>query len=186
MRPPGFDARSPPVYQWDAAPNKTGLATGTLTQAQLASQHANFALDAAKAGNLLLARTHAEHVVNIIEGSKGPNFGDSAGLGAVQNPGDGFGVLEYAKGTAQHANLAMSTTDASAYVKLHAPHVIDTANNVVDWATQARDKALALAKATDIAAALPLATDMAKFADLAYKGNSTKPAKGEGGAMTVV
>ena len=78
----------------------------------------------------------------------------------------------------------MTTTDASAYVKLHAVHVIDTANNVIDWATQARDKALALAKATDIATATPLATDMAKFADLAYKGNSTKPVKGEGGAMT--
>jgi len=172
-------------YQWASAPNQTGLAIGTLKQAQLASQHANFALDALKAGDLATAKMHTEHVVNIIEGSKGPNFGDLNGDGKTENPGDGFGLLEYAKGTAQHAGFAAGTPDASANVKLHSPHVVDTANNVVTWATQARDKALAVIKAPDAATALPLATDMARLTTLGLNGNSTKPATGEGGALTV-
>jgi hypothetical protein len=172
------------IYQWDAAPNKTGLGVGTLTQAKLLSQHAHLLQDALKANNLASAKGHAEHVVNIVEGSKGPNFGDRNGDGAVQNPGDGFGLLEYAKGAGQHATFAATTPDASSYVKLHSMHVADTAENVVGWATIARDRALDVLKAADVTAATPIAAELVKNADLALNGNSTKPTKGEGGAMT--
>ncbi len=172
------------AYQWPAAPNKTGFAVGTLSQAKLLSQHAHLAQTAVTAGDLAMAKQHAEHVVNITEGSKGPNYGDLNKDGKAENPGDGFGLLEYAKGAAEHAGFAASVTDASTYIKLHAVHVTDTANNVIGWATTARDDALALLKAADIATATPIAADMVKNADLALNGNSTQPVKGQGGATT--
>ena len=172
------------IYQWDAAPNKTGLTVGTLSQAKLLSQHAHLLQDAVKAGNLDMAKLHAEHVVNIVEGSKGADYGDLNKNGKTDNPGDGFGVLEYAKQGAQHAGFAASTADANDYVKLHSMHVVDTSNNVIDWATQAKDAALKVLAAADIAAASPFADTAVKNADLALNGNSTKPVKGEGGATT--
>jgi hypothetical protein len=172
------------IYQWDQAPNKVGFGVGTLTQAKLLSQHAHLLQDAVTAGNLVSAKTHAEHIVNIAEGSKGPNFGDGDKNGTVANPGDGFGLLEYAKGAAQHANFAATTPNPGDYVKLHSTHVIDTANNVIGWATAARDGALNVLKAADMAAVTPLVAPLVKNADLALTGNSTRPTKGEGGATT--
>ena len=44
---------------------------------------------------------HACHVVNIIEGSAGANYDPTCG-----DPGDGFGVLNYANDTVLHAGLS--------------------------------------------------------------------------------
>ena len=86
------------LSNWPPAPNAQGLIAGTRAQAETALAHANLAKTAADNGDLAGAKQHAEHVVNIIEGSNGANFGDLDGDGSAQNPGDGFGVLVYAQG----------------------------------------------------------------------------------------
>jgi len=64
-------------------------------QAQLVADHADLMRQEVAAGNHGEVRRHAEHVVNIIGGEQGAQFGDLDGDGAAQNPGDGVGVLVY-------------------------------------------------------------------------------------------
>ena len=66
-----------------------------LGQLQLAQQHTGFALDAVAAGDMADVLRHSEHIINIIEGSSGTNFGDWDGNGQTQNPGDGVGIPVY-------------------------------------------------------------------------------------------
>jgi plastocyanin/uncharacterized membrane protein YozB (DUF420 family) len=46
-------------------------------------------------GNLPTAKRHAEHLVNLIEGKSGADYGDVDGNGDVEDPGDGTGALVY-------------------------------------------------------------------------------------------
>ncbi len=69
-----------------------------LEQYALAVQHSGLSADSLAQGNLAEARRHAEHVVNILEGEAGPNFGDLDNDGQAQNPGNGVGVFGYLLG----------------------------------------------------------------------------------------
>lgn len=71
------------------------LLPNLLTQAALAEQHTQLMQESLDAGDLNSARQHAEHVINIMEGSDGNNFGDLDGNGRAENPGDDVGVQRY-------------------------------------------------------------------------------------------
>ncbi|MBI2166291.1 MAG: anti-sigma factor [Chloroflexi bacterium] len=144
------------LYRWDPSPDKKGFVVGGREQLRLAQQHLNLALSDAQKGNLTGARSHAEHVVNIIEGSKGPNYGDLDGDGQTVNPGDGNGVLEYFKGAIAHVGLMSTALPNDPIVKLHGPHVTDSSNNILDWAGRVRDWAIPAARANDLTVALTL------------------------------
>ncbi len=122
------------VVSWPSNPDGKGIAVGLREQAAVALTHA---LLAQNSDTLAAKQLHAHHVVNIVEGSGGANFDGSFG-----NPGDGFGVLNYANDAIVHANLAMEAAPSNETVVAHATGVIDTATNVITWATQARDNAL--------------------------------------------
>lgn len=86
-----------------------------LEQASQALNHQGFALDALQAGNQAMARAHAEHVVNILDGKAGASYGDVDGNGQVQNPGDDVGVRQYmeqARSQIQAAVNAAPKTEA--------------------------------------------------------------------------
>lgn len=57
-------------------------------QIRVAITHGTFSLNSADMGP---RNTHAHHVVNILEGTAGPNYDGSKG-----NPGDGHGAINYA------------------------------------------------------------------------------------------
>ena len=57
--------------------------------------HALELRDAVDRGNLRTSRRHAEHLVNLIEGEGGGNYGDVDGDGSLEDPGDGTGLLTY-------------------------------------------------------------------------------------------
>ena len=61
----------------------------------VAVEHDGFLRDEIAARNVVEIRRHAEHVVNILDGNDGANFGDHDGDGVPQNPGDGSGVRGY-------------------------------------------------------------------------------------------
>ena len=125
-----------------------GLAVGLREQTWVAWVHANLSVNST---TIAAVQTHACHAVNIIEGTgdgKGANFD-----GACGNPGDGFGVLSYADGTALHAALAASAASDDPVIVKHHKEVVDSAGNVKAWATLARDQALFAKSATDIEAA---------------------------------
>jgi plastocyanin len=129
-------------------PNNVGLEIGLLRQAEELRRHAEFMRDSQAADNWAGVKLHAEHVVNIIEGDKGPNFGDLDKDGKVTNPGDGYGLLQggerlgYLQGSKDHAELAAVANDATDAIKLHAGHVAVTVDNVKGWVTTIRDQSL--------------------------------------------
>jgi serine/threonine protein kinase/anti-sigma-K factor RskA len=77
-------------------PNQGALAKAE-EQAALAKEHMDYLEQALQQNDLALAKRHAEHVINILEGKDGPNYGDFNGDGVVQDPGDTVGVLGYLK-----------------------------------------------------------------------------------------
>jgi hypothetical protein len=94
----GGDALSLIRFLYEVTPDSppsTAVVAGLEAQVHHFSSHLNLMLTAIGEGNLAGAKSHAEHVINILEGESGANFGDWNGDGLVQNPGDAFGLLPY-------------------------------------------------------------------------------------------
>jgi len=111
--------------------------------------HAREIESAWRRGNLASMKRHAEHAVNLVEGTSGKNFGDLNRDGVVQDPGDGPGLLTYAKWVSEQTRLAADSPDATSAMKAHAPHIITMVDNVNKWASRVRDDALAVINATN-------------------------------------
>ena len=105
-----------------------GSATALRAQAQAALAHAKLAQSST---TLADKQAHAQHVVNIIDGS-----------GA---PGDGVGVLAHAAAVAAEAG-GVTVEDARVVTALS--EVVAAANNTAALATRARDAALRVVNAT--------------------------------------
>lgn len=179
-----------------STPDGAGFTIGLLQESDEVLRHASFLKAAFDAGNLPLARLHAEHLINMIEGRQGEHFGDGDGDGKVRNPGDGFGILPngqqtgYATGMTDHARLAANSSDATDLIKLHAGHVQIAGENVRGWAGEIRDRALRVlaapglaGMATDVAEILTTAQRLVKGVDLDLD-EQVEPVPGEGGVLT--
>jgi hypothetical protein len=129
------------VVGFSSNPNGKGIATGLLEQAGVALAHANLAKSSS---TLADKQKHAQHVINIIEGTTGANF--DAGPG---NPGDGKGIVNYAADAASHASLAKEAAPDNETVAAHADVVIASANNVIASAEGTRNNALQVLAATE-------------------------------------
>jgi tRNA A-37 threonylcarbamoyl transferase component Bud32 len=76
-------------------PTSAAVLEGLEAQVHHYSSHLSLTVAAISDGNLEAAKLHAEHVINVIEGRQGAEFGDWNGDGLTQNPGDDFGLLPY-------------------------------------------------------------------------------------------
>jgi LysM repeat protein len=97
--------RSAPAQLLLAAFGTDGALAGAQSQVELAQTHLGFLQSALSSENQTEVRSHAEHVVNILEGEEGVLFGDNDRNGQAQNPGDGVGVRG-------HIAQALSQTQA--------------------------------------------------------------------------
>ncbi|MCA9931918.1 MAG: anti-sigma factor, partial [Anaerolineales bacterium] len=88
-------------------PEGNAFLIGAQGQLHHAMEHTGFLMEELTNDNLREAQRHAEHVVNILDGETGANFGDLDGDTVAQNPGDGVGVRGYLEGAKQHAQLAV-------------------------------------------------------------------------------
>jgi len=68
---------------------------GITGQANTYDVHVDNTIDAVHAGNLPMAKTHAEHVINIVVGKTSLEYADYNGNGRQENPGDGVGLETY-------------------------------------------------------------------------------------------
>jgi hypothetical protein len=163
---------------WAPSTDGKGLAVGSQEQTDIALTHATLSVNSS---NLSGIQTHAHHVINIVEGSSGDNYDASFG-----DPGDGFSVLKYAADAGKHSGFAAAVEGASAGVMLHAVHVQDTSTNVVNWATQARDKALEALTSTTFTSGSAAMVESQKLLDWALngRGGSSAPVIDGGGART--
>jgi hypothetical protein len=132
------------LVAWAPNPDSKGIAVGLREQIAVALVHAQLAESSA---TLALQQTHAQHVINIVEGTDGANF--DAGPG---NPGDGMGVLAYADDLVTHATLAkggLSATDDADLIAA-ADLAIANAQDAKTGALQARNNAVTLLLASAI------------------------------------
>jgi len=120
------------LVAFDANPESKGIAVGLREQMALALAHAKLA-DASTA--LADKQSHAQHVVNIIEGSGGP--------------GDGNGVLSYAADALAHVTEAKAGTTGLARIA-SANTAIAAAQDAKVRAEQSRNNALSVIAATEL------------------------------------
>ncbi len=168
-------------------PNHTGYLVGLLGQTRRVVSHADLAQQFADKSDLKTVRRQAELIVNVLEGQAGAHYGDVDGDGKVFDDGNGLGIwpqsIDQIK---QVAQAAIDAPDATASIKLHAGHVIIGVDNSIVWAQQLDDKAVALAKTTDLATARQLVLDIQGLSKNLLEGvdldndESIDPVKGEG------
>ena len=177
-----------------ATPNGIGFGLGLRQETDELLRHAQFLAEAMDDGNLPLEKLHAEHMINLIEGAEGEHYGDLNGNGKIDNPGDGYGLLEnggkdgYVTGMRDHAQLAAEAADATDEIKLHAGHVQIAGDNTESRTAELRDRALAiLSKRTvadtrvEVQKVLSLAHQTIQGVDL-NGDEQVAPVPGEGGA----
>ncbi len=133
----------------------------------------------------------------MILGSQSEEYKDWNGDGAVDDPSDGYGLLlngenaGYIQGTFTHADLALTSPDATQNMLIHGKHVKDCAANLDIWTPQLRDRLRAILNASfdspelegTIREAVALADKIRNGIDV--NGNEKiEPVSGEGGAVT--
>ena len=155
-----------------------GIAVGLREQTAIALAQARLSMNAT---TLADAHSYAEQVVNVIEGMTGANYGDLDGDGATENPGDGFGVLGYATDAALHSGLSQAGVADDMRIAMYGDEVAASANNVMDWATNARDVTMRALGSSDLLIAATLY--MPTVESLLDKSLNGADGDGQGGAM---
>src|SRR5579859_5264446 len=180
------------LVSFPETPNKTGLEVGLRDQVKELIAHAVLLSQSQAAGSLAGVKLHAEHLVNLIEGVHGRDYGDLNKDGKITNPGDGFGLLPngdlpgYLLGAQDHADLAAAAADAPATLKDQAAALGITTSNVAEWASTIRDRALALIPARDLQTTAPLVREIGTLAPALLQGvagsdGQVRPVRGSGG-----
>jgi serine/threonine protein kinase len=146
LPPGGFMHVRHLLYSFDATPNQVGFVHGLSANTRLLQQIAGLMLDSYQAGNEALVRSQAEGMVNVIVGGQSPDHQDWDNNGTLNDPSDGFGLLlngdneGYIQGTFTHANLSLSSPDATENMLIHGEHVKIAATNIAKWTPTLRDQ----------------------------------------------
>ena len=117
------------IVSFGPNPDGKGIAVGLREQMAVALAHAQLAENSS---TLAGQQTHSQHVINIIEGSDGPNFDADAA-----NPGDGKGVLTYAADLVTHAQLAAAAAPEDDSVGDGAADAVAAAESALSRAERA-------------------------------------------------
>ncbi len=102
-----------------------GLVGGATRELALAVLHTDFLQDELDQEDLVEARRHAEHVLNIVVGKAGQFYGDRDGDGFPQNPGDGFGVIPYLDRIESALTTLLDEAEINGEVRLAAEELRD-------------------------------------------------------------
>jgi tRNA A-37 threonylcarbamoyl transferase component Bud32 len=201
-----FSANLPPdglthvrhlLVAFNATPEKVGFIHGLDADTLLLNESAQQMLASFEARDEAGLDLHAERMLNVILGSQSEEYKDWNGDGAVDDPSDGYGLLlngenlGYIQGTSTHADLSLTSPDATQNMLTHGGHVKDCAANLDVWTPQLRDRLRAILNASFdspglegvIREAVALADKIRNGIDV--NGNeSIEPVSGEGGAVT--
>lgn len=129
-------------------------------QISLAQDHTGFLQGELANGNLQSARNHAEHVVNILDGVDGDDFGDLNGDGAAQNPGDDIGVRVYLELALAAANEARETLPLTRFSGAASEKTVMSLENSQSLRTAAQAVALKLFAVDSVEEAQPFADEL--------------------------
>jgi plastocyanin/uncharacterized membrane protein YozB (DUF420 family) len=142
------------------APDRAGLLVGLREQTRELVRHANLLRAAERRDDLEDIRRHAEHIVLLIEGLRGPNFGDLDGDRRVLYPGDGLGLLSYpaqqgyarpgyVESVINEAAQAAAAEGAPEEVTLYSQRLQAAMGNVEEWLAQIHEVALTIYETDD-------------------------------------
>jgi hypothetical protein len=197
LPPEGFKHIRHLLFSFDATPEKIGFIHGLDADSLLLNESAQQMLASFAARDETGLDLHAERMLNLILGNQSEEYTDWNGDGAVDDPSDGYGLLlngenlGYIQGTFTHANLALTSPDATQNMLIHGGHVKDCAANLDGWTPQLRDRLRAILNASFdspelegmIREAVSLADRIRNGIDV--NGNENiEPVPGEGGTVT--
>ena len=151
-------------------PNQVGYIVGMHDNSDALLAHAAELKTAAARGSLPAMKRHAEHLLNLLEGSKGTDYGDGDRNGAVEDPGDGFGYAVYAAQAALHAQAMASAPDATAAIKQRAAEMQAQAAFVKKLSDTIIQDSLAVLGASNAASVAAQAAETDGLAAAAVRG----------------
>lgn len=177
------------LYSYTNTPGKIGLLVGLIEQAKLLNSVAHpLATNPGAEGTQCIAQS----VLDIIEGTSGPNYKAipaNCAASGITNTGDGYGLLGahgYIATTLTQDLQATNQPDATSNIHEHSRHVSYGLQDMQTWLTTAEQDALALLNnPTNNAKAQELAT-MASHAYYGYDADhdgTIDYIPGEAGAM---
>jgi serine/threonine protein kinase len=164
-----------------------GALFGIAEQVELAAQHADFMRQSLAEDDLVEAKQHAEHVVNILDGEDGEFFGDVDGNDRVENPGDGVGIRGYLLDLMEQMDTAVDQFDLSENQRFYADLVYQSAENGLLLTEDTIGEALRLIATDTVTEATPIAETTAQHLTRLVEGfdeagdGVVDPLRGEGG-----
>ncbi len=185
------------LYSFDITPDQTGFIHGLDRNTTIINDSAKAMLAFFESRDGANVRLQAENMLNIIVGNQSADYKDWNNDGDIDDPGDGFGLLlngenvGYIQGAFTHANLSITSPDASQNMLIHGEHVKISATNAGEWTPQLRDLLIAIFETPFDSAemeglirqAVALANQIQNGIDI--NGNeSIEPIPGEGGVRT--
>ena len=196
LPPGGFMHVRHLLSAFDTTPNNTPFAGGLKADAETLNSLAQNMLASFDLGDEVNVHLQAEQMLNLIVGVQSSSYKDWNGNGHIDDISDGYGLLlngsdlGYIQGTFTHANLSVTSPDATENMLVHGKHVMISATNVNDWTPLLRDQLIAVVEAPSLAEAesplrqsVALANQILNGIDI--NGNENiEPITGEGGALT--
>ena len=185
------------LFSFGGTPDQIGFIRGLDTDTRLVTDLSQQMLKAFEAGDEAGIHAQAEAILNVIVGSKSEDHKDWDNDGNLADPGDSYGLLlngdnlGYVQGTYTHADLSITSTDATQNMLVHGEHVKIAATNVGDWTSQLREKLVTILSAPSSAETEGLIRDAVALANQMQNGidingnENIEPIAGEGGAKTV-
>jgi hypothetical protein len=184
------------LSSFGSTPDQVGFIRGLVTDTDLLTKLSEDLLESLEAGDETNARLQAEQMLNLIVGNQSDQHKDWNGNGAVDDISDGYGLLlngtnnGYIQGTISHANLALTSPDATENMLTHGDHVKIAAENVSGWTPQLRDQLIAVIEAPSLAEAEGVIRQAVNLVNQIRNGVDTngneniEAIPGEGGVMT--
>lgn len=172
------------------APENEGYAAGLLDQAEELVIHAREMNNAAQAGDTASMNRHIEHLSAILAGKGSPEYIDFEGDGFVTDPGDGFGVNNYANAITEQARAAAAALNATDTVRRRAAELAVVAENIRQLSNRLIELRLAAHEAKTAADQTANTAEIFKLTEQLLNGVDTngnglvEAVAGEGGAFT--
>jgi len=177
-------------------PNEIGFIIGLDATTKLVSDSANEMLTAFEAGDRADVLTQAETMLNVIVGTQSSDHKDWNSDGIISDPSDRFGLLlngdneGYIQGAFTHANLSLTSEDATEGMLIHGAHVKIAVSNIGEWTPQLHDLLIAILAAPADSDVESLVRQAVSFSNQIRNGidingnENIEPIPGEGGALT--
>jgi serine/threonine protein kinase len=184
------------LFEFNSNPNQTGFIQGLDANTKLLNDSANGLLVSLQAGDDTGIRLEAEKMLNIIAGIQSPEYKDWDADGTISDSSDGFGLLlngdneGYIQGAFTHADLALTSEDATENMLIHGEHVKISVANIGEWTPQLHDLLVAIIESPADAEVESLIRQAVSLSNQIRNGIDTngneniEPIPGEGGAVT--